>query len=193
MLDIPQNYEQILEYYINETKQFGYVLEFKAGRGNPSSELHANAGITPRMSILVTPEWAAHLVLYNTDEVHNAFRITLGHELTHKEKQLCELQYSPFAMKLIAHVNEVHADFGGTQKMANSSKKALIESIEYKKQFRKNDKSDCFHPSWALRLKYAQIGSFDFNLIQEIARDVKYTNSDTIRRISEFYENIDLK
>ncbi|MCM1258588.1 MAG: hypothetical protein NC307_12130 [Roseburia sp.] len=46
----------------------------------------------------------------------------------------------------IAYVNELHADFGATEKMANSSRQKLLDSMEYKKvqkiKAKGNDESD---------------------------------------------------
>jgi len=192
-LTIPQNYEQILEQYIEKANKLGYTLEFRKGRCLEPDSLNANAGWTPKMSIVATPEWAARLVLYNTSEIHNVFEISLGHEITHKEKRLNSFKYGVLASTFVAHVNEVYADFNGTKLMANSQKDHLIGAIQYKKQFRKNDVSNSTHPSWTNRLKYANFGVFDSDLIHEIAKDVNYSKEEVIKAVIEFFPIVELK
>lgn len=97
--------------------------------------------------VILNPEYATRLILYNDDGLQNAYNITIGHELTHKDKQL----RAPFRLgknhsKFIAWVNEVHADFGGTQKRANSDRNKLIKAIKYRLAIKKEDKEDNIHP-----------------------------------------------
>lgn len=189
---IPDNYENILNQYCIAVANFGYTLEFREGRNLTKSKLNANAGLFKNSSIVVTPEWAAQLVLYNTEEVHNAFKMTIGHELTHKDKDICVLRYGIRYIKFIAYINEVHADFGAAQKMANSNRDTLLKSLRYKKSFTDVEKDDPTHPTWEKRISYVE--NFDFNkdLIQQIAKDVGCTNKNLIDKVCNHYQEITL-
>ena len=65
-------------------------------------------------TIVATPEWAFQLVV--DTEASAVFMITLGHELTHKEKEISCFRHL-FGLRFCTWINEVHADFGATQKM----------------------------------------------------------------------------
>ena len=128
---IPFNYEEILKSYFQITEKYGYKLKFKKGRGLTYNNLGANAGFFKNSSIVATPEWAFQLII-NNEEAGLTFLITIGHELTHKEKEFNILKYGIKYIKMIAYTNEIHADFGAAQKMFNCNRKILIKAIDYK-------------------------------------------------------------
>ena len=189
-IKIPDDYENILNKYCRIVEEMGYTLKFKKSLNFPSNKLNANAGFFKNSSIIVTPEWAARLVMYSDEEVHNAFKITLGHELTHKDNDLCFFKYRVKYYKFIAHVNEVHADFGGAQKMANANRHILLNAIDYKKSNKRVDKADSTHPSWEQRKYYAENYNFNEALIQQIAKDVGCKNRDIIDKVCNHYQEI---
>ena len=195
-LKIQFNYEKTLIFYCKLIENYGYKLEFRKGRNLTINKLNANAGYFKNSSIVVTPEWAYQLIINNSN-LNDIFLITLGHELTHKDNEICILKYGIKYIKMIAYTNEIHADFGAAQKMFNCNRKVLIKAIDYKlnykKEYNQKDKSDFTHPSWARRLYYAENYNFNEDLIKKIAEDVGYKNEKLIKEISEFYDEIILK
>ena len=89
-------------------------------------------------------------------------------------------------MHFVLWCREVHADFGAAKIMAEGNREKLIAGMRYKqKAVRSSDyavdlllkrkpdttpisaTSDSFcHPSWERRIKYAETGAFDENLIR---------------------------
>ena len=123
----------------------------------------------------------------------------MGHELTHQEgRDLHVFKYFMRYMKFFAHVNEVHADFGATQKMCNSSRESLLRSHRYKMEYNRQinspyiTKSSNDHPSWEKRLFYTE--NFDFNrdLILQIAKDTGCKNQAVIDEVCDHFEEIKL-
>jgi hypothetical protein len=172
---LPDNFIEILTYYCNMIEDgYGYKLIFNANGMNPQS-LDGDAGLPGSKKIHITPEWAAQLVLCDTEEVRNTFKATLGHELTHKDKEPFPMRFGLKRTKLYANVREVHADFGGAQKMCNSSKFHLWRAMNFKKYFKeqtlkKKDQNSYTTPqSWSARMSYLDKCKFDRALIQRIA------------------------
>ncbi len=92
--------------------------------------------------IIASPEWASRLFLFDSEATRNAFSITLGHETTHTEGDFFNKKdFMAKNKKFINWVNEVHADFGAAQKMVNSNKEKLLESIDYKINTKKPKKN----------------------------------------------------
>ena len=84
-IPLPSNTKDSLANIEDSFQEKGIYLRFAKGRGLNSSKLGANAGLFRSSFIMLTPEWAAYLVLKNSDVVQNAFLSTVGHEMTHKE------------------------------------------------------------------------------------------------------------
>lgn len=187
---VPNNYQQILgkiqENCISEEK-----IIFSWLYGSGSMTLNANATIPH--CVICTAGWAVRLVFYQDEKTFNAFRITLGHELTHKEGDFFSFCYKRRDYKLMYQSREVHADFGAAEKMTNCSRKKLLDSIRYKKALKETDKGDFFHPSWERREYYAEHFNFDEELIRQIAIDVGCSNEKLIKKISEYYKKIILR
>lgn len=143
--------------------------------------------------ILLNPEWATMLILYNDTKIKNAFNITIGHELTHREKELRGIRFCKDKRKFVRWVNEVHADFGGAQKMADSSREKLLASIKYKSDLHTNSTDNEAHPSWKRRKCYVENYDFEPQLVRKIASDIGYNNQVFIEEVCNFYPNIKLQ
>lgn len=195
---IIKKYKNILQKYYNIAEQYGYKIRFtNCGFTKVDKfkyRLDANAAIFSQSTINVSPEWMYQLIFNNSKEVDNAFILTLGHEMTHKdENDLCPFTFCIKKSKFLAYVNEVHADFGGSQKLADSSRERLIQASLYKKNSSHQNKGDCTHPSWDKRIEYATNYNFNEDLVRKIASDINYTNEEIIRDVSKHFENIILK
>lgn len=164
-----------------------------------------NGKATGSNRILLTPEWAARLLLCNDDDTINAFLLTVGHEMTHNEGDFSTKGFHGINKKFINWVNEVHADFGATQKMVYSNKEKLLNSIDYKiaaKEEKKNillkllEKTvlvfinETSHPSWKQRKVYAETGVFDKALIETIAINTGCIDNDLINDVVNYYQEI---
>lgn len=150
--------------------------------------------------ILLTPEWAARLLLLNDDDTITAFLITIGHEMTHNEGDFSTNGFQGKNKKFISWTNEVHADFCAAQKMVDSSKERLLLSMDYKIKLKLEQKNNFMrrfmelsHPSWHQRKSYVEIGSFNKALIEMIARQTGCTNKELINDIATYYRDIILK
>ena len=95
--------------------------------------------------------------------------------------------------KFISWVNEVHADFGAAEKMADSSRNKLILSMKYKLSLKQTDNDSPTHPSWEKRLDYVSNYDFDETLIRKIAEDTGCQNEILINKIISYYKPIMLK
>lgn len=86
-------------------------------------------------------------------------------------------------MRFMNWINEIHADFGGTQKMADSSRQRLLASIKYEKNIHQSLDDD-FHPSWDRR-----------ELIDQIAKDAGCEDAKFIDKVKNcgYYNDIILK
>lgn len=200
--EIPKNYLDILGKYFEIAKKLGCNLEFKEKLPPDRETLNANSGCRTK-KITATSRWAAELVLNDTFESQNAFFITIGHELSHKSKELFWLRLPIRNLKFVAHVNEVHADFNATKVMCDFNRAMLVASCEYKKKFKEEkykkegkpfvDKDRLSHPSWTRRIIYAKEYNFDKDLIYRIADDTGCKNKRLIKKAIKFYDEIVLK
>ena len=187
-LTIPQNYEEILQRYKSIGKVDKRLIVFSWAMDAGENVLNAS----PKMPgcVLLNSAWAARVVLYDNEDTINAFKITVGHELTHKDKEVRELLHLKINRKFIARVSEVHADFGAAQKMFCSNRNALLASIDYKKLLKKVDNEDFRHPTWQRRKEYVLNYDFNEELIRIIANDVNCHNEKLIKRVVNFYDEI---
>lgn len=187
---IPKDFKQILKDTNNILELNGNKIIFSFFESRFAHKLNASASIP--FCLIFSMEWAARYVLFRDNETENAFLITVGHELTHKDNE-----FKPKGNKrdknFIKRVNEVHADFGAVQKMVHSSRKKLLSGIEYKKGLCKADIEDAAHPSWAKRKYYAENFNFDQKLVKQIAKDMNYENQYIIEKISVYYKEIMLR
>lgn len=196
-----QTYKKIKEVsnYYNSLPELGkYKVSFCYRLGK-MHEMAASAGFGFTKNIWVNNEWA-RLLIQNKEESNNAFEITLGHELAHKDGDFAVLFWERERKryihkedrKFVNWVTEVHHDFAAAEKMAESSKKKLIESIEYKIAMKPNNTDSTSHPSWRNRKEYAEAGIFSKKLIEKIAFQTNCLNIDLIERVCDFYKPISL-
>lgn len=190
-LQVPSNWEDIIKEYINFIQINNISITFSWLYDLGRKSLNANAIV--KNKIILNAEWAARIILYNNSKTKNAFLITIGHELTHKEKEISRFAWKRNDRKFIAQLNEIHADFGAAQKMVNSSRERLINSIDYKKRLKKIDKGDFVHPSWKRRGYYANNFNFNKTLVYQVANDTYCKNARLVEKTSKFYEDIILK
>ena len=186
---MPSNYVDILLKYQQVEKPSTDKIIFSRFASN-SEYISASAAIRNR--IIFNAEWAARIVLFDNGETMNAFKATVGHELTHKEPELSAMDKSYRAHIFKMRVNEVHADFGAIPKMLNNSRDLAIKACKYKKSLKKSDASNKFsdHPSWEQRLSYISDFNFNSELIYRIAKDMDFYNFAVINQAINFYEDI---
>lgn len=158
----------------------------------------------PKKFIVVNSEWISRVKISakNEDEIHKAFMITIGHELSHKERRLSpwkrSIKYMFKYMKVIAYVNEIYADFGGVKKMMENNQKdrtELIKSCKYKQTIKKSYTIDCdtpHHPSWDKRIYYVSHFNFNEDLRKRIIEKEDCFNTEITNMILEFYKNCDI-
>jgi hypothetical protein len=172
--------------FIGETKiVFSWLLD---GISN-----HPNAmSIVPGI-IAVNAEWAARLVLFNSQEVKDAFRYTIGHEMTHQAGDYTYLEAFTADKRFVNWVSEVHADYGGAERAFDGDLNKAISAIEYKARGLKQDKDYQGHPSWKRRQEYLKVGSFDEKLIRQIAIDAGCKKQILIENVINYYKPIVLK
>ena len=115
-VNIPVNYELIIDSYKKLNILHDNKLIFSYLYDNGSDNINANSLIYK--IIFVNAEWAARLVLINDEKTKNAFLFTIGHELTHKEKDFFCMTSSKVDFKFILWINEVHATFCAAPKSA---------------------------------------------------------------------------
>ena len=166
------------------------VLRFTTLKDGFSSLLSASAHLP--YYIIASPEWAARLFLFDSEATRNAFTITIGHEITHLDGDFPNTKLTRNDKKFVNWVNEVHADFGAAEKMVEYNRQKLIDSIIYKRSFKKKrkwNKNYSTHPSWNNRERYAR--NYDFNdiLIEQIKVDTKCKNSELVQKVKVFYKD----
>lgn len=146
--------------------------------------------ITKHNKILANPAWAAKMVLFYSTKVEKVFFITVGHEITHIEKEFSFKCLHAEERKFVRWTNEIHADFGAAEKMANSNRHELLEVIDYKINQKLYNKDSNSHPSWKHRKGYVENYDFDINLINKIANDTDCINKELIEDICDHYQPI---
>lgn len=196
--EIPKNYLDILYNIEKRELPDGIKLKFSwfLGCGN-----FPNGRATNGKKIKINPEYATRFILCHDDKLENSFNQTIGHELTHMEryqekyKQLTPYRLPIKKMKFTSWVNEVHADFGGAQKMSDSNRQTLLEVMKYKAEVNPNSENCLSHPSWQQRMDYVKKFDFTSELIEQIAKDVGYKNQKFINKIKAYgyYSDIILK
>ena len=186
---LPQNYEVILcekiRIYSSKKKIiFSWLWD---GGGKVPSASATIPGI-----ILINAEWATRIVLFPDDEdMHNAFRLTMGHEFTHQENDYFFLEPFTKNEKFVYWVNEVHADFGGIVKAFDGKINPALQAMEYKRKSKIREDRDTFtHPSWERRMRFVREFDFDAKLIREIAAIVGCKNEQLIDRVSSHFDGI---
>lgn len=95
---VPSDYEKILEkaQKVNTISDDKIVFSWLY---NSDSVLNSSS-MVPHL-ILCNKRWAIRLVFFNNEDTMNAFFITIGHELTHKEKDYFSWTLSISASNLL--------------------------------------------------------------------------------------------
>ena len=186
----PQDIEDMLakevQEYKDKSKKIIFTWLWDCGGRTP------NASATIPGIILINAEWAARIVLFPDDgDMHNAFRLTMGHELTHQENDYFFLEPFTKNEKFVYWVNEVHADFGGIVKAFDGNIKQGLRAMEYKRKGKiREDKDTFMHPSWERRMRFVSEYDFGANLIREIANIVGCKNDYLIEKVINHYDEI---
>lgn len=178
-------------------KSYGYQLVIYNRLGQSQDAVNCNAGLFKFSPIFVTQHYAMQLMLNPSVEMHNMFMMSLGHELTHKEGDLCpltgllsnRLSKIPANIQFLSYVNEVHADFGAAQKAADSKRSVQANAIAFKIRHRE-EKRDFEHPSWSQRLDYIENYNFNEKPIRQIANDTCCTNEKLIQKAIKHFPEI---
>ena len=97
--------------------------------------------------IICSTGWAVKLVINNDEDTHNAFLVTLGHEISHRLEYKSKLLLNPRDRKFVNWVNEVHCDFSGAELMVQANRERFVDSIRYKYSLKPNNKDSQSHPS----------------------------------------------
>ena len=193
-LSIPTNYIQIIEKYENISHSKRIIVRLSWLYGTKESCLNASSAISN--CVIFNQSWLYRVVFFDGLETNNAFKMTLGHELTHKENDLLPLKgiiYDINGYCFIAWCNKVHADFGAVVKFAELDRNKQIQAMEYKLNLKKDDKPSLDHPSWCQRIEYVKNYDFDEILIRKIAEDTNCHNEKLIQKVIEHFEPIYLK
>ncbi len=187
--EIEDTLQAEIEKYLMCGKVIKYNWFWSAGGNVP------NASATIPGIILLNAEWAYRVVIdSDNSKMHNALDMTIGHELTHQENDFCYFGMNKKDLKFVNWINEVHADFGGTQKAFNGKRSYVKDAIDYKLRCKEEkDKDTWSHPSWFKRLNYLLNYNFDEKLINEIAVDVGCENDILIEAISKHFDKIVLE
>ncbi len=153
-----------------------------------------NASATVPGLILLNAEWAAAIALYGDDRMmHDAFKLTIGHELTHQEGDYFFLE--PFSKqgRFVYWVNEVHADFGGILRAFDGDAAQGAEAMQFKKNcVGQNDKDAYIHPAWERRMDFIKRYDFGEELIYVIADLTGCHNRELVDCICKHYKGIKL-
>ena len=172
--------------YLKDTKViFTWLLD---GFSNRPGAMSVCRGL-----IAVNAEWAARLVLFDDEEVKEAFMFTMGHEMTHQAGDCSFFGLSGKEKRFVNWVGEVHADFGGAELAFDGKVSKALTAVRYRANQRKSDKDSQAHPSWKRREEYLSYKRFDKELIERIAGDTGCDNGELIGKVSEFYSPIILE
>lgn len=82
-MDKPKGIGKRLNNYRKSINSNGYIIVFSCFQSALNGILNAGS-IIPKI-ITISPRWAVQLILFDSSETRNAFLITIGHELTHKD------------------------------------------------------------------------------------------------------------
>lgn len=154
-----------------------------------------NASSTIPRLILVNAEWAAMIVLLQNDEkMHDAFRLTIGHEMTHQNDHFFLARPFSKNARFTYWVNEVHADFGGAVMAFEGDVARCAEAMQFKKKCKgERDRDGYSHPSWRRRIEYIRDNDFNRELIYKIANITGCKNESLIEHVCDQYKDIKLK
>lgn len=190
---VQKDYVKLLEDELTQfsdwTGKIKYAWFWSAGVHVP------NASATIPGHILINAEWANRIVTENNNpNMHDAFRMTVFHEVTHQENDFFLLEFLTVNSKFVNWVNEIYADFGGAKKAFDGDVDRTLKSLTYKLLCKKKrDKDTRSHPSWRRRIQYIENYDFDDKLIAKVALDVGCKNSRLIGAIVNHFDTIKLR
>lgn len=190
---LPGHYRQILSDAVSGYREEGYKVVYSwlwdAGGKVP------NASSSIPGVILVNSQWAFLLVMHEGDGViTDAFKMTMGHELTHQENDYFFIEPFTNAGKFVYWVNEVHADYGGIVKAFDGDVLRGIRAMEFKRSCKGiRDKDHRTHPSWKNRIGFISDYDFDRNLIRTIAYMTGCEDMELVNRVCSYYNAITLR
>lgn len=191
--ELPENYKHILQFFsdkysVNGTK-LHYMWLWDSGGRFP------NASATIPGIILVNAVWASLLVEgFEDKRIIDSFSMTIGHEMTHQEKDYFYLEPFSNEQKFVNWVNEIHADYGGIIKAFDGNVNRGIKALELKKHYKgEKDKDRRSHPSWERRIEYIKTFDFNADLIKEIAKSTNCDNKRLINKVCDYYDSIALQ
>ena len=191
--ELPANYKQILnevaEKYSTDSIKVYYSWFWDAGGRFP------NASATIPGIILINSVWAFFLIYHHEDDrLIDAFKMTIGHEMTHQENDYFYLEPFSKGQKFVNWINEIHADYGGIMKAFDGDVNLGIKALEFKKKCQGDTDNDGrSHPSWRRRIEYIKKYDFDRDIIQEVAKTTGCSNQKLIDVVCEHYDTIILR
>lgn len=187
-LKTPKHYFKTIRKYEDAVKTPHRIIRISWFYGSIKDNLNASSAIP--FCVILKKSWISKIVFDDTDATFNAFKGTVGHELTHKNNDMRGCKYRAFDRLFINRVNEIHADFGAAEKMFDNSRQILLETILYKMKLVKKPSIDKIHPTWEQRYNYVYNFNFDKTLIRRIANDVGCTNEKLIQKVISHFDEI---
>ena len=119
------------------------------------------------------------------ERILDFFIFTLGHEMTHKERQYRPLFAVGRKRQFAGWVREVHADLGSLCKTGLSPER--VERCIRNRVGEGMDVSRGIHPSWEYRITMMKRKCFDGEVIDRIARDLSVYDRWFCRRVKKYY------
>lgn len=184
---IPIDYMQTLSYYQKLAEENGYQLYFKHTSFLKDENMNCNATFF-NFPIIATPEWAYQLI-WKDPMIEQVFLETLGHEISHKIKNLNGFPFSKTGT-FYAYINEIHCDFYASVMFFHSKRQPLVNALSYKYKRNPQDKRTYSHPSFGLRLKAVTDYNFTETLIRFIAKEIGYKNEEKIKYAISYFPEI---
>ena len=138
---MPDNAEDILRGIQEQSDTEKGPVRFAAG--SFGDRLNANAKNMVRRYTIISPAWAAVLVLKDSADARNAFMATIGHEAGHAIKFHWPFLHMPYP-KFYCWLNETYADFYARKEFLKGDTDAEIRAMQFKRNYNvaKNSKKD---------------------------------------------------
>ena len=154
-----------------------------------------NASATIPGLILINAEWASRIILnQDNPHMHDAFALTVCHEMTHQENDFYYFDYFQLMENLLIGLTKSSADFCGVKRGLEGDRSRASFAMKYKLSCKKKkDRDTRSHPSWNKRINY--IVNYDFNddLIDKIAFECGCNNDKLITNVKNYFDVIELQ
>lgn len=151
----------------------------------------------------IDTKWIQQIIQHPT-KYHDAFYMTLGHELSHYKHDLNS--HKNFFentrnknKKFESWVDEVHADFGGIATALSSNRLRGINAMEIKhallrEKFNTKNQKQTYnsHPPMEKRIEFIKKYNFNETLIRKIAEETMCNDENRIMALVHNYEEIQL-